>query len=263
MISFDTEDDQKGNVSLVCFFDGIHFFDFYGPTVREQSIRFIEDHPSEIFWAHNLEYDLCNVFEIGKSPITHHYTGSRLIFADWEMRRFFDTMNLSNPHLSIAKMGDQIGLPKLDPPPFDGRVTLELIDYCRCDCEIAFCWIQMMEKKLSAFGARLLPTLPAIALDYFKDHCYPLELPRSAPFRPLLYRAYAGGRTELFRLGPVEAKGQVHSCDFQSMYPSVMRSEIYPSPWSGYPSNKLELEREGVVDVTLWLPEMNIPPLWS
>lgn len=189
-----------------------------------------------------------------------HYNGSRLIFGEWGNRTFLDTMNLSNPPLSIEKMGAQIGLPKLAAPPFDGKISPEFIAYCRRDAEITFRWLEFASQRLQSIGARLRMTLPAVALDLFERKFYRRHLPKFTPHRDFLFRAYAGGRTEIFRLGPVP--GPIQYCDVQSMYPSVMRAERYPDPRTGYKAAEFDPAAEGVAEVTLRLPDCRIPPLW-
>jgi DNA polymerase type B, organellar and viral len=254
----DTEDNGKGKVWLCGFLCEGNYTAFSGSTCREDAAQYIYDNPRDTFWAHNLEYDLTNVFGLQNLYVTRHYLGSRLIFGTWGGRRFLDTCNLQNPVLSLQKMGEDCGVHKLDAPTFK-RYSKELETYNRRDCEVTEAWIQLMEARCAKAGVKLKATLPATALAMFQKF-YVGKLCTTNGYRDFLRRAYAGGRTEIFLMGRVE--GEIHYADINSMYPSVMHSRDYPSPETEYEMGSFQLESHGVVDVTVDIPCCDIPLLW-
>ncbi len=111
--AFDTEDNTRGRAYLFNFYDvvrGVHttFAD------REKALDYACSHRNRIYWAVNLEYDINNLFRGHFGLLRYIYAGSRLIVAELpeDKIRFFDTLN--HWPLSVKKMGERIGLPKLE-----------------------------------------------------------------------------------------------------------------------------------------------------
>ena len=258
MLSFDTEDDSKGTTTLFCAYNGAEFVDIYGDNVRHRAADFLIHVGKANAWATNLEYDLSNVFGLDTSLITRHYNGSRLIWADIGSTVFLDTSNLSNPPFSVAKMGDMIGLPKLEMPS-GYKVTPRRIEYCRRDAKITYDWVRWMAQKFSDMGVELRRTMAATSLAAFQGmYGY---VPQNRDHRDFLRASYSGGRTEVFRVGPT--KGVIHCCDVKSMYPSVMRDNVYPMPGTEVATSKPDLEGYGVIDATIVVPQTHIPVAWT
>lgn len=111
--ALDTEDDSRGRAFLFNFYD---IGNRSHSTFVDQSsaLDFVCGNPSRIYWAVNLEYDLNNLFRGCYGLLHFIYAGSRLITAELpgDRIRFMDTFN--HWSMSVKKMGDRIGLPKLE-----------------------------------------------------------------------------------------------------------------------------------------------------
>ena len=111
--SFDTEDNSKGKPFLFNFYaieTGEHFT-FYDQI---EALDYVCATPKRTYWAVNLEYDINNLFR-GYYGLLHFiYAGSRLITCELraDRIRFLDTLN--HWPMSVKKMGDRIGIPKLE-----------------------------------------------------------------------------------------------------------------------------------------------------
>ena len=83
MLSLDTEDDSKGNVTIIDFFDGAHHHTFTGKELREDAWYFLQCYQPEICWACNLEYDLINLYGMEWIPkmVTLQYNSAGLMRA--------------------------------------------------------------------------------------------------------------------------------------------------------------------------------------
>ena len=140
--------------------------------------------------------------------------------------RFIDTLNIWR--VSLKKLGDSIGLPKLSMPKPEasrddwnsyGKRDVEII------CEATINWFKFLrENDLGGFS----PTLASQAFNAYRhrfmkrsifidDKTQSLELARES---------YLGGRTECFRLGSFT--GEYYYLDINSMYPYVMKDRKYP-----------------------------------
>jgi hypothetical protein len=129
----------------------------------------------------------------------------------------------------LAKIGDSVGLAKLDFPP--DWEDVELADtYCKRDIEILLLALDRRFKWLrdNDFGSFAISQASQAWTAYrhrfmdedifIDDNEDALELARAS---------YMGGRTEAWRIG-VELH-DVHVLDVNQMYPAVMRDNWYPA----------------------------------
>ncbi len=139
---------------------------------------------------------------------------------------FLDSLNWWRT--SLAKIGERVGLPKLEMPP--GWVDRQVADrYCRRDVEIlakAVCgwwdWLQNND-----FGG-CAPTLASQAMRCYRHRFldYPIAIDDTDRANALARDAYHGGRVECFRLGKIH--GDFTLLDVHSQYPYVMREGTFP-----------------------------------
>jgi len=143
-----------------------------------------------------------------------------------------DTLNIWR--IPLAKLGDSIGLPKLEMPDKEGTQE-EWKAYNRRDVEIIMeaCinwWNFLIRYDLGGFA----PTIAAQAFRTYRHkfmhdkllidtHTEALELARSGIF---------GGRTECFELGRI--KDKVYKLDINSMYPFIMKFFHMPTQLAHY-----------------------------
>lgn len=274
--SIDTEDDSKGHLYIIDFFDGKTHYTFsekeinanrkrplskkrVTEIIRQQAVDFLATLPQQncTFWCTNLGYDLVNVFYEHLQVLEIGYIGSRIISAKvpGTQFRFYDTLN--HWKMSIKKMGERIGHEKLD-----AGKSFNNIRYCRRDNEICWFFVAKMREVYHEIGCDLRATVGSTALKYFQKEFFD-ELDRVLDEKHLNFMkgGYYGGRTEVFHTEPV--RGRIHYFDFNSLYPAV-NMNLYPIIEDGgfYFTKKPDFEKfEGVADVTVFCPYMPIPYL--
>lgn len=256
-VSFDTEDDSRGNTLLVVFYDG-ESFRVFRDTEPALEMLYNLSLPKKLYLtAHNLEYDLVNLFRGRLGAVEWRFFGSRLMSAKILGTNLmcWDSLNHSY-HSPLAKLGDAVGLEKLDSDlgwTKGKRLTARDVEYCTRDTEIAWRYVDMMQVIYLALGAEMRSTTPATALDYwrrgFMDEAISAVTPTTRRF---FKSAYYGGRVEAFRM---RHAGRIEYHDVNSLYPTVML-ERYPDV------NDLRAGgKHGVIEATVQVPPMYLPPL--
>lgn len=273
--SFDTEDDSKGNAFLgsVCWWADREETDykegkvekasFHGEGWQVRLVLFLMEKKFDIVYAVNLEYDLNNVFRMDHTLLKRVYVGSRLLYAEVGKIEFRDASWFENPPASVARMGEQLGLPKLNMPHVP-RATPTMIEYCERDAEVTLRWVAMVTGDFARINVRLRRTLPSTSLHYFHQvHGRQAQQPDimvgKMPIIDFLRAGYFGGRTECFRLKTV--RETVHCADVSSMYPSVMREMEYPSPDTAEYTTSPDITIPGAYYCNIHAPPLRFPIL--
>lgn len=251
--AFDTEDDSKGRVYWVNFYNGVEHtsFDRY-----ERAIEWILDQQGS-FWAVNLEYDLINLFNALLDKVcVLTYGGFGLLKATVYGKpvKFFNT--LRHWPLSVEEMGDRLGYPKL---PFEPQN----LAYCQRDTEITWRFVGEMLARYDALGMEDVgATLPSTALKFYLSRFCEVAYQRheSLEVWEKLTHARYGGRCEVFHVNPVESA--VHEYDINSSYPHAMHSQEFPNLLTVRTANKSpDLSKAGIARVTIISPEREFPVL--
>lgn len=254
IIGFDSEDDSKG--SPVSF----AFYSDEGPyycRTRQAAIDYIYSikMPS-VFMAHNLEYDLNNVF---KEEHWHFYEKlvytSSLISARLKNRPalFIDSGNFFKAPLSA--MGKIVGLPKIEGEEQDALNK----DYVIRDAQIVYLFGKKFQKFLNEeLAINIAPTIGSLSMRAYRSRFMPSPVIRTYN-HPDTLRAYYGGRVEIFYKGVKE--GPIKVSDINSSYPNVMLNEPYPDTSSISPSS-IDTHEYGYGEFTVHVPPSTfIPPL--
>lgn len=258
MICFDTEDDSHGNVKIVNYFDGSRHMTYRGENCRYRAWSYLHEMEPETFWAVNLGYDLVNLFGkwLGK-VCTLQYVKAGLMRASFREAKitFYDTIR--HWPASVEEMGKVIGLPKLDMPHL-GCDCDDCVDYCRRDTEITWRFVSEMLSRYEALRLDTVrATLPAMALKLFRQF-YTNEFVEIDDYHLMeMRKGYYGGRVEVYRLGKIF--GSINHYDVNSLFPSVMQSEVYPDPSSLNVTNNPDLENEGIFEGIVYIPFQNFP----
>lgn len=266
--AFDTEDNTKGEAFLCCLAwwgkteGSIEKAAFYGKEWRQAFAERIEQEKITLIYAANLEYDLNNVFGVN-DDLVRVYVGSRILYAEWFGIEFRDASWYENPPISVARMGQQIGIPKLEMPA-GAIATADMVTYCSRDAEIVLRWVRAVQGDFDKLGIALKRTLPSTSLAYFKSvHGIIPNQPeidvRGKGIIEFLRQGYFGGRTEAFYMRPV--RGTIHAADISSMYPFVMSQEEYPSPDTAYFTDHPDIEQPGAYYCNIHAPPIDIPLL--
>lgn len=257
ILALDTEDDSKGKVSLINFYDGLNHYTF---RRRMDAWNFLKEQGPAIVWAVNMEYDLVNLFGdwIDKF-LTLTYNESAFIKGQWGGHNILFRDTLRHWLMSVKKMGDFIGLPKLDPKGIKNK--FDDVKYCRRDTEIVYRFVLEMTKRYESIGATMKNTLPSTAFNLFKGQYCDLNIQRpSEKVCELLMEAAYGGRVEIFKTGLLD--GPIDCYDINSLYPFVMQSKEYPLPECGEFVEEFDLaEDHYIARMEIEMPPVNLPCL--
>lgn len=253
-IAFDTEGDgSEGGFICGSTFDatGGKVFSERG-QLGDSLLR--RQGPASRILAANLEYDWSVTFQ----PFTNNhsillYNGRwlRATYHDdakhtitaWDIQRIAP--------LSVAEMGEVIGLAKYPTPPSLKHEDVDAVTewscethhrlwcvecYCLRDAEIVYKFAVMFQEMLNGLGGEMKMTAASCAMDLWRRRFLKMEIAPTWPEHNLTHRkAYYGGRVENFRAGVAR---DIHVYDFNSLYPSVMRDlEV------GLPDSYHHLER--------------------
>lgn len=254
--SFDTEDDTRGKVLLVVFHDGDSSRVFRDTESALEFLFNLSLRRTLILSAHNLEYDLCNLFQGRLRLLDWHFFGGRLMSAKLVGTHitFWDSMHHSY-HSPLSKLGESIGFEKIESSYgwTKGRALTDRdIEYCVRDAEIVVKYMNAQQDLYSSIGAEMKTTTPATALDFWRRNYLDGSVASLTDgARGFFKRAYYGGRVEIFRM---KDHGRIHYVDINSLYPHAMQSP-YPDV------DALVLGGEhGVVDATVEVPETHSIP---
>lgn len=278
IIAFDTEDNSQGapaNFICACFYSDDEQRTFF---VREQAREYMLAKRNEpvVFFAHNLAYDLANLdYPEGdiKQMVTHGKLIGGLYKYGTRISRFMDTGNFF-VGASIHSLGKLFGDDKLDfdiskiknkdPPDIPFDIKTECALYCMKDAKICYMTAKKIVDLCNKHQTRFKSfTSGSLSLRLFRT-CYmdnEWEC-RSQYINDCERSAYYGGRTEVFNYNK---HGSVYYEDINSSYPTAMFHKQFPVPWS-YTLLKHQdwntiKNTMGISLVTIYVPEMRIPPL--
>lgn len=250
---FDTEDDSKGRVYWVDFFNGVQHYSFNN---SDRALEWILTQEGE-FWACNLEYDLINLFGPMLEPLTVlTYGGFGLLKASVYGKPIQFRNTLRHWPMSVEEMGIRLGYPKL---PFDPTN----LQYCQRDTEVTWRFIAAMFERYYELGVReIKATLPSTSLAFFTEQWCKVNWLRHGDLGvwKFLSQSRYGGRCEIFQTGPI--KGYVHEYDINSSYPAAMKYRMFPNLDTMTRGKTIsDLDKAGVAQCTVECPPMEFPLL--
>lgn len=173
-----------------------------------------------------LGFDCSFIFEDGVTFISKWTNGeTRLMILD----------NANWFRGKLATWGEKLGLPKLAMPEESDDIEKWWI-YCERDTEILY---QLQRWFISFLAENDLGnwrfTLASTSFNAYRHRfmVHPIYIPDKSRETYLARKSYRGGRTECFYRGEFE-NGPFYKLDVNSMYPTVMRSGLYPVAVEGY-----------------------------
>lgn len=139
-----------------------------------------------------------------------------------------DTLNFFRE--SLKSLGKAIGIEKMDYKDFEKPYNKQMSDYCKNDVliisEAMRSYINFVnENNLGNFR----PTTPSQAFNAFRHRFMPVKTlfcDCDMTGLELARQSYHGGRTEAFYIGKI--KGKFYTLDVNSMYPHVMKNNVFP-----------------------------------
>lgn len=259
IMSCDTEDNQKGRTYMVNLFDGFNHFTFRNTEAAlEWTIEYSRKYKKGVeIWIANLGYDIGNIFRESQENLSVTLAGSRFIVGKiyQERVKFKDILNVI-PGASVKKLGDMIGMKKIETNDFDNE------EYCQRDTEIVYWSLLYYKNTLSKLNIELKNTAAATGFNALLKQ-YPLMSVNNLTEEDheFMKRGYYGGRTEVFNTG--KHNNDIFGYDIISCYPSAMREiPVVDTTTKIYTKKPNIKEREGFCDCIIEAPgELRVPYL--
>lgn len=251
VVGFDSEDDTKGQPLAFTFHDGESAYYTKDPR---KALKYVLEYPKPaVFCAHNLEYDIGNLFKS-----THFKWVDRMVYASRLLRvslKFSKNYFLNSAAFfpgSLKSMGEVIGLKKLEGDPFSR-------EYAERDAHIVQLFMQRVQDRLlHDYGAGLGVSIGQASMEIYRRRFMP-EKKQETWVHPAALSAYYGGRVEMFYKGVLNEP--VNVADFNSCYPYVMRHREYPDT-STLGRSSLDHDKYGIGKFTVQVPDsLFVPPL--
>ena len=223
--------------------------EYYNFTTCDGLLAYIEQHQRKdktlFVYAHNIKYDL-QLTGLLKLMLEDGYTVSKFVMNDpptfirlvrnRSHVMFVDTFNYWQT--SVAKMGDTLGLAKLNMPN-EGEDDKAWFVYCQRDVKVLSEYLlsYMSWLQNNNLGGMSL-TLAGQAFRTYRhnflesditihNYPHPLHLERDG---------YSGARTEAFYQGNLSGSDWF-KLDVNSMYPYVMKMDTYPVKMKAHTKN--------------------------
>jgi len=209
------------------------------PRLIKAAVKRLSIYPERFCYAHNLQYDLGNLFGDELDTLDCTLVGGRLIKAAWGRKVFVDSFNIWP--MSAKKLGDAFNLKKLSTASMATDRA-----YVYRDCEIIRKAMQFAWKFIQGIGIDYLPpTLGGLCVKVWKswggENCHDSNA--------LSREAYYGGRVELFK--PCNESKRIVWTDINSLYPFVMQK---PFPAMLEDCGK-KLKKHGVARIRVNVPK--------
>ena len=197
------------------------------------------------WYAHNLQYDIGNVFGDDLDSLDLCMVGGRLIRAVWRGIIFLDSFNLFPT--SVKKLGQALGLEKLE-------MDVRSMDYVFRDCDIVREALERLIETCREFGVEY----PANTLGGLCVKLWQAMGGTNWPDHSLESRAAIfGGRVELFSRG---GRGNIAWTDINSLYPWAM-TQAFPHELELRKDRNMPLAPWGITTATVRVPEQFLAPL--
>jgi len=204
-------------------------------------LKWIQRMAPESVWAHNLQYDLGNLFADSLDEIDATTIGGRFIRCFWRGIEFRDSYNIWV--CKVADLGEAFGLQKLETNVHSRRYVFR-------DCEIVMRALKFTQRMCAEYEIPRMPcTLGGLAVRVWKS----IGGKNWQNDWPFCRHGYFGGRVELFQK---EATGNLHWTDINSLYPYCMTFDFPVAA-----NDMRDVEGFGIAGVKIKIPEMFVAPL--
>lgn len=157
----------------------------------------------------------------------------------------------------LARIGEIIGLPKLDMGSALAGSRADLERYNERDCEIVWRAMGRLERDLEGLGGALRPTLPSCGIALLRSRFLQEELRTSASINATARLAYYSSRVEPFRA----TCGRARYVDLNSSFPASAVEGPLPGELSRC-SSRWDGSELALVECTVHVPTSEpLPPL--
>lgn len=260
IVGFDTEDDTYGKpLSFAFYWCGENGPESFYTTDADEAIDFIYEFPEKAYFcAHNLEYDIGNLFKhCNWKYIDEMVYASRLLKCTLigTKNEFLNSSSFfAGP---LKKMGDLIGLKKLEGNSLNPEYNIR-------DAEIVYVFMDRFQKRLhDTIGINLGVSIGQLSMAAYRTKYMrkKVQVTYNSPncVGDKGGGAYYGGRVEMFYKGIIRDK--VNVADINSCYPYVMKSFPYPDT-SFIEHSSIHTHEFGIGKFTVRVPDtLFVPPL--
>lgn len=228
---------RRTDRSVWCYFESpSYLFDFIEKIVQDKEKVYI--------YAHNMDFDF-KIIEAFKQLTDRGWEFDDKRFSiqpcafmimckkDDTSLSFLDTGNYVR-RMPLEKLGEYLGIPKMDVNPMEEEDKEKLKEYCRRDVEIVHEFIETLLKFIDQNGtlSELKPTISSLALNTFRHSFYdyqekPIFLHGWKAVENMEISSYKGGLTDVFRWGKY-GDTELYKLDVNSMYPHIMKEKKLP-----------------------------------
>lgn len=222
------------------FFTILEFYDWLEGKVRKNNTTYV--------WAHNMSYDLRILHMFDEMPrrgweLVKSVIDSNRCMVKWKRdKTYVEWISSTNFFkLSLRKIGEILKEYKGE-VDFNTASDEELAKYCRQDVVVLKKLMLEFFDLIDSHGwGKLKETAASQSMSIFrtayKQHDIFIHVDKDAI--RLERDGYKGARTECFKIGKIW--GHFWDLDFNSMYPSVMRDELFPTKLIAFRhSNRIE-----------------------
>jgi hypothetical protein len=222
------EKESKDTLEWFKFKKSQEFWDFVISKVHRKERLIVMSHnlPFDVRVVKGFKYLKEKGFELNKL-IVNNYVNI------WKFRKetstilFLDSLNYFN--LSLARLGESIGIKKLEMPR-ESESDKKWFVYCQRDVEVIYqalkLWFKFLkDNDLGCFSL----TLAGQSFNAFRHRFMrePIYIHDNGTATALERESYHGGRNECFFIGKLPEADYYH-LDVNSMYPYVMQLYDYP-----------------------------------
>jgi hypothetical protein len=266
---------------VVSMFDGKDDYIFEGDDCCEKFLDFILSHAyrSLPIFAHNAgKFDVLPLLHILLSPryckkysVEPRLQQSRIFYVTVHDRKthknwkFCDSFSLINKSLKEIGKSFRTEHQKTEMPPEMYHDDPEKWKaYCTNDCHVLYEALKIFSDTIKGVEGNVGYTMASTAMRTFRTSYLHHEIENSFPYNELFRKGYYGGRTEIFNMYAHETDGPYYDYDVNSMYPSVMRDNLYPisRPRRATFTSKDDIEEKvGIAHCRVRSPDINIPLL--
>ena len=248
-LCFDTEDDSKELLTagksgflkrctqIAALTDDGQ--EFYNTGQVDQFLEWIQGQPAKYIYAHNLQYDLGNLFGHHIDCLDCVLVGGRLIRAGWKGKVFLDSFNIWP--MGAAKLGAAFGLEKLKTENMASDKSYVFRDVEIISAAMKFAWGFCRDIGLERCPA----TLGGLCIQVWQHWGGENVHDSTLDSRLALY----GGRVELFKQR--NETPDVCYTDINSLYPYVMQKE-FPAQLENYGQT---MTPHGIATVSVRVPK--------
>jgi len=190
-------------------------------SIEDFQTEFLKpEYKNKLIFAHNAEFDLNviygNIYKLDPEAIFN----GKFITATNGNCKFADSMSIYVGY-SVKRLGEMLGLVKLDIDYQTMAATKEAIEYCLRDCEIVYKALLFFFETVGDIKI----TQASLSMSFFRRNYLKHDIEHNE-HNLEFFKSYYGGRTEAFKIGKVNAVVY----DYNSMYTQAMKEVIVPNP---------------------------------